>query len=366
MPPKSCGGIPQAKGKAKKGVRQAKTGSKANKPKTAEEKAKEKKEEEKRKKEKKAMADSVDKSFGAKNRNKSKQVQAEFGGKKGMKSDIAAREEAARQAALDRKKAAKAAEEEMSALFGKIDEKKRGRTMVMFNGKKMTRNEIAAAKETAEAEKAAQAAKQAAYDAMSPEEKCEHHRALLDSDTCTPVTAESFAVWRAAKDERVLAQKAATAAAASKNRDGKDKKRKKVGGGEEVSELSGKDLFQLDATIFQDDDAAVAKDEEFEYEGPEDGGVDDMVGSGFQTAQFSDDEDEDEGEAGGAAAPPLAPGAGADPSLYAGGDDLDDLDDMAFSDDEEPAKVEVDASVFKEEELDGLDDLDEMAFSDDE
>ena len=32
----------------------------------------------------------------------------------------------------------------------------------------------------------------------------------------------------------------------------------------------------------------------------------------------------------------------------------------------EPAKVEVDASVFKEEDLDGLDDLDEMAFSDDE
>ena len=370
MPPKSCGGVPSAKGKAKKGVRQAKTGSKANKPKTAEEKAKEKKEGDKLKAKKQAEREGEDKTFGIKNKNKSKRIQKEIaGGGQGLYGDIQKKEEKRKQDAIDRKKKAKETEAEMNKLFGTIDEKKRGKTVVMFNGKKMTRNEIAAAKKEAEEEKADEEAKKAAFDRLTIFEKVEVWRQELDSDACTRCTAETFAAWRAKKDAANLAKKAETAAAAMRKKSSRHNARL------EVSGLSGKDLFEIDAGIFKDDDAAVVKDEVFEYDEALDEGKEDEMdmgaGGGMQVAEFSDDDDDEEAAAGGGAGAAAAP---VDASIFAAAagdmDGLDDLDDMDFSDDEgEPvAAAPIDAALYADPsaDLEGLDDLDEMAFSDDE
>jgi hypothetical protein len=373
MPPKSCGGVPQSKGKAKKGVRQAKTGSKANKPKTAEEKAKEKKQEDKMKRDKQTEREGEDKTFGIKNKNKSKRIQKEIaGGGQGLYGDIQKKEEKRKQDALDRKKKAKETEAEMSKLFGTIDEKKRGKTVVMFNGKKMTRNEIAAAKEAAAAEKADAEAKKAAFDRLTIFEKVEVWRQELDSDACTRCTAETFAAWRSKKDAETLAKKAETAAAAMRKKSTRHNARL------EVSGLSGKDLFEIDAGIFKDDEAAVVKDEVFEYDETQDEGKEDEMdmgaGGGMQVAEFSDDDEEEAAAAGGGG----GGGAGAaaapvDATIFAAAagdmDGLDDLDDMDFSDDEEPAAAApIDAALYADPsaDLEGLDDLDEMAFSDDE
>ena len=86
------------------------------------------------------------------------------------------------------------------------------------------------------------------------EDLIEEQRAKLHAEgkQGTPVTAESFAKWRADK----LAKKQADAEARMKA------EQTKKGKGKALSVLSGKELFNYDATLFVDDDAALNVDEE--------------------------------------------------------------------------------------------------------
>ena len=86
------------------------------------------------------------------------------------------------------------------------------------------------------------------------EDIIEEQRAKLASEgkVGTPVTAESFAKWRAAK----LAKRQADAEAKVKIELTKKK------GGKGLSVLSGKELFNFNAALFVDDDAALDATEE--------------------------------------------------------------------------------------------------------
>jgi hypothetical protein len=86
------------------------------------------------------------------------------------------------------------------------------------------------------------------------EDIIEEQRAKLQQEgkAGTPVTAESFAKWRAAK----LAKRQADAEARMKAESLKKK------GGKGLSVLSGKELFNYNASLFVDDDAAISASEE--------------------------------------------------------------------------------------------------------
>lgn len=88
------------------------------------------------------------------------------------------------------------------------------------------------------------------------EDIIEEQRAKLAADgkTGTPVTAESFAIWRQAK----LAKRQADAEARMKLEQTKKK------GGKGLSVLTGKELFNYNASLFVDDDAAIDQAEEAE------------------------------------------------------------------------------------------------------
>ena len=323
MPPKI------AKGKAKQGVRTAKTGSKARKPLTEKEQKEQKKLAEQAKRDKKAQRLAADKTFGLKNKNKSKVVQQHIKRvDNGLLGEQRRREEGYRAQEKEKISKAEAKEAEMAALFGVIDMAAKMRGVVMYNGKKMTRNEVAAHKEQLAREKADAAARQAAFDNMPLTERIEWQRARLDMDKCTRVTAASFRVWRDAKD-------AARAAAAAESADAQLAGKKKGVGGAAISGLSGRDLFAYDKSLFQDDDAAVAQGDAFEYDGAgDDDEEEDAVGGTGAVAEAWGAEDD--AEAAAAAGAPAAAAVGAvDESLYLDDDmgDLDELDDL-LSDDE--------------------------------
>jgi len=86
------------------------------------------------------------------------------------------------------------------------------------------------------------------------EDIIEEQRAKLAAEgkKGTPVTAETFAVWRAAK----LAKKQADAEARMKLEQTKKK------GGKGLSVLSGKELFNYNSSLFVDDDGAIDEKEE--------------------------------------------------------------------------------------------------------
>lgn len=71
----------------------------------------------------------------------------------------------------------------------------------------------------------------------------------------TPVTAASFAIWREAK----LAKKQADAEERMKQA---ELAKKKGGGGKNASTLSGKELYNYNASLFVDDEAAIDSKEE--------------------------------------------------------------------------------------------------------
>ena len=268
----------------------------------------------------------ADKTFGLKNAKKSKKVQAAIAHvNKQYRGDEMQRQAEAK-AAKKNKKAAKAKEaHDMKTLFGAMDERGKGNRKVMFNGKKMTRNEIAAMKEEAKRLKEEEERRKAAFDALSLEEKIEFRRKELDMSKCTKVTEESFRAWREAKDARIRAENEAKVAEEM----AKSSKKKAKGA---ITVLSGKSLFEFDATLFKDDDAAVGTEDKFEFDGPEEEEEDDFGGGGAQMAAFSDDEEMGDAEDAATAAAGAATVAAADQSLYldddAGLDDLDDLDDL--------------------------------------
>mmetsp|Transcript_6729 Transcript_6729/g.11120 ORF Transcript_6729/g.11120 Transcript_6729/m.11120 type:complete len:335 (-) Transcript_6729:61-1065(-) len=150
----------------------------------------------------------------------------------------------------------------------------------------------------------------ASWDGLTDQEICiqiEKKRRKLDISKCTPVTPESFAAWRErklAEDERVAEAKRVEEEASGK---------KKV--------ITGRALYQLDASIFEDDANAAGQDEVKHSE----------------DANYGDEEEENEktnqdGEAGGSGqkteSQTAEGGAGMvqDESLFMGDDD-DDLPD---------------------------------------
>lgn len=90
------------------------------------------------------------------------------------------------------------------------------------------------------------------------EDMIEEQRARLAAQgkVGTPVTAETFAIWRAGK----LAKRQAEAEARMKEMS------KKKGSNKGLSALSGKELFNYNSSLFVDDDGAVDQEEETHYQ----------------------------------------------------------------------------------------------------
>jgi len=90
------------------------------------------------------------------------------------------------------------------------------------------------------------------------EDMIEEQRARLAAQgkVGTPVTAETFAIWRAGK----LAKRQAEAEARMKELS------KKKGSQKGLSALSGKELFNYNSSLFIDDDGAVDQEEETHYQ----------------------------------------------------------------------------------------------------
>ena len=121
----------------------------------------------------------------------------------------------------------------------------------------------------------------------------------------TPVTAETFEAWKRRKAEKALAAREALVKAESL----------KKKGGKGLSILSGKDLFSIDASLFVDDDEAT--DDVVFYERRDDEEDEE------DADKKSSEEETSEGHK------EAAPNVVGDASLYLeGDDDLDDLDDL--------------------------------------
>mmetsp|Transcript_2976 Transcript_2976/g.4304 ORF Transcript_2976/g.4304 Transcript_2976/m.4304 type:complete len:315 (+) Transcript_2976:119-1063(+) len=134
----------------------------------------------------------------------------------------------------------------------------------------------------------------ASWDGLTDQEICiriEKQRRQLDLSKCTPVTPESFKEWREkklAEDKRIAEAREAEELAKAK------------ASGKKVA-VTGKALYQLDASIFQDDEDAADKDEVQHKEDRE----------------FSDDEGEGKKADAGVQ----------DESLFVDDDDLPDSDE---------------------------------------
>jgi len=141
----------------------------------------------------------------------------------------------------------------------------------------------------------------------------------------TPVTAESFAAWKKRKAERLRAENEAALRA--------EQLKKK--GGKGLSVLSGKDLFAIDASLFVDD-AEATEDTGYERREEEDHDDDQVRDDGDD--DHHDDADpprppDEHKESPDEPPDPPAPSAVGNASLYLDGDD-DDLDNLDDDDDD--------------------------------
>ncbi|KAJ8611735.1 hypothetical protein CTAYLR_009198 [Chrysophaeum taylorii] len=244
-----------------------------------------------------------DKTFGLKNKNKSKVVQKYVANvQKNLKGADPAKEKA-----REEKKQLKIMriqqEQELKALFSEA---------LSINVKKsdLRKKKSESAQATAPTTTSSSASKPSDhYDdawAEAELEKADVQETLLEhrieaqreamrkeGKVGTPVTPETFAEWKKRKAERLRREKEAALKA--------EQLKKK--GGKGLSVLSGKDLFALDASLFVDDDDAQIQDD---YERRDD------------------------------PPPPETPLPVGDESLYLDGGDaeLDDLDDL---DDDDPS-----------------------------
>jgi hypothetical protein len=140
-------------------------------------------------------------------------------------------------------------------------------------------------------------------------ERIEEERARLPSTGLTPVTAESFAAWKARRDERRKAEAKDAAEEAAK---------KGAASGRDLKLLSGRALFAVNQDLFKDDDAAgglatyARRDEdeagdegegEGEGEGDGDGDGEGDGGGDGEDGEGEEEEDEagegEDGDAGG-------------------------------------------------------------------
>lgn len=295
----------------------------------------------------------VDKTFGMKNKNKSKKVQkyvqqVQHAAQEKFTDRKAEKEKNER---MSRKEAKKAHDAEIAALFNVVEDKK----------PKIKKKEVAAAAEAEDVDnteawlaemgieapavdgrrKAARARRSAAAnaaeearlqkladrDGKSVEEKLEVVRKGLQMDA--PVNKDTFLEWKAARD----AKRKADAEAAVKQA----KKNTKKGG---KSQLTGRQLFEFHSDIFVDDAGAQA---ETEYE-----------------REFEDAEAARVALEGGPAEGAAAEGAAAEGAAAEAPASTEAPAPAANVSAEAPAATNlegVDESVFLAEDLDGLDDL---------
>lgn len=283
----------------------------------------------------------ADKTFGLKNKKKSKNVQAYIQQTTMAVKGKEMREKAkAAEAKKSKKAAKKAQEDQMKALFGTMTKTVRGK-----DGKKLTRNEIAAKKKEDEAKEAERKKKAEYWESLTLEEKIEHKRAQLDPAKCTPVTPETFKVWHDAK----LAKKKA-----AEDKRAEELKAAQKGRGKKSMKVSGRELFAINKSLFKDDTAAVDDDDILAMSEPEeeaDSEEEDKDDKGFLDSDSDMDDSDDDAPAKSkeaaappqkAAKPPAAPTVtatvkgddGADlavklqEDLYLNDDGLDELDDL--------------------------------------
>jgi len=302
----------------------------SGKKKAGGQKAKQKKQQAQDKKTKKAAGkdqELSDKTFGMKNKKGTKGqkfVQQTTMALKGGEIRAAKKKEADRKSKKELKKQEEAAAQ---ALFGSMEKTVRDK-----DGKKLTRNQIAAKKKAEEDKKLELQRKQDEWDTLTLEEKIEHKRAALDTTKCTPITPENFAVWKAAKRARREAAEEAKADLIRKKMRGKNKN---------IGKVSGRELFKIDASLFKDDAASFDNSEILAMSEPEESAdeEEDKEDRGFldSDSDMDTDDEDDAPKKDSSAEPPAAPTvdevANVTEDLYLDDDGLDGLDDLDDLDD---------------------------------
>ncbi|CAM9819668.1 unnamed protein product, partial [Ectocarpus sp. 13 AM-2016] len=245
-----------------------------------------------------------DKTFGLKNKNKSKSVQKYISTvQKSVNSTEQQRaSDAAKSKKMASKEAKKAQEAELAALFDEalLTGVKKGGTA--GKGKTPAVAVETKAKQVQETFVIEEGEK--TLEDMIEEQRTKLHR---EGKQGTPVNQETLAKWKADRKAKKLAEERRKVQA--------EMKKKNKGKG--LSILSGRALYDYDATLFEDDADAVDNDT-MKQRNDED---DDEDGR-------PDGEEEKEGAAGAAAAGGAAAGVKVEEALFEGDDeDLDDLDD---------------------------------------
>lgn len=301
-----------------------------------------------------------DKTFGLKNKKKSKTVQKYIQQvTKNVKGDSMDQAERLKQEKKNAKIAKMQADEELRALFGEALDK--GKKTMGANKKATAKAQADALKKDDGADSKAKLMKDYPFIAdemlaatgmlndLSPEELdkelasflktgksevltleqvIELQRAKMRAEgTCgTPVTEESLAAWKARRAEKRRLEATAKVEA--------ELRKKK--GGKGLSVLSGKELFAYNQSLFVDDDDADAEeyertsDAEDEDEGGGADGAGDREKASRAAAEDSDTDSEDDAPVKAQNKEGEQVAVALQESLYLEGsdDDLDDLDDL--------------------------------------
>ena len=278
-----------------------------------------------------------DKTFGLKNKNKSKKVQQHIKSieKNVMNSgDPRQRklEEQRKKAKEERKARAKAAKEEQDALFGAAllaVQKKGGQHQQQLNqkeGKMQAKGRDAAEQEGGGNKKATSRAMKMMFqmDAQEMQEKLREDpnyvptledqieaerqqkvaQLKASGKTGTPVTAETFAAWKERKRKAKMEK-------AKKQVEAEFKKKK---GGKGLSVLSGRDLYEFKKELFNKDD-----DDDVDDDGSAD--------NGKQNGENGDNNNNNNNNINKSDVEEVAAQVQSDLFLQGDDDDLDDLDD---------------------------------------
>lgn len=190
-----------------------------------------------------------DRTFGLKNKNKSKKVQRQVQALKNQIKDAGLSKQdrmilQERERRKQERQAAKEREKELQALFGKVEKPKPTETPTNETEEKKDSNREPTEQELLDALESLAVVEQELVDEadMTLEEYIEKERAKIL--TGTPVTEETFAKWKKFKQELVERERKA-------REDEQLESFKKSGTG-----LTGRALFQLKQDMFVDDEAA--------------------------------------------------------------------------------------------------------------
>jgi len=294
----------------------------------------------------------TDKTFGMKNKNKSKKVQKFCSQVQQAAANkfVDKKAEKAKAASMSRKDAKKQHDAEIALLFNVVEDKKPKKKkeeeeeapaegedeednteawlaeMGIEAPQADGRRKAARARRSAEANHAEESRLQrlAERDGKSVEEKLEIVRKTLQLDV--PVNKDTFLEWKAARDIRLAEEKEDAVA--------KAKKGTKKGG---KSQLTGRQLFEFHADIFVDDaEAGEADQYNREFDDAEAAKAALEVGEGAPAEIATAEAEQAPAETSAANVTAEAPASnleGVDESVFLA-EDLDGLDDLPSDDDE--------------------------------